>query len=63
MSRGLDLAPSGSVVETPIQSGPDMPKEIRIIAIALGGLVATRAAVLALDAAVNGWRRHKLYHA
>jgi hypothetical protein len=40
-----------------------MPRDIRIIAVAIGAIVAARAAVLALDAAVNGWRRRKLYHA
>lgn len=39
-----------------------MSNSIRLIAVAIGTIVAARAAVLALDAAVNGWRRHKLYH-
>lgn len=39
-----------------------MSKDIRIIAVAIAAIVAARAAVLALDAAVNGWRRRKLYN-
>lgn len=38
-----------------------MSREIRILAVATVTIIAARAALLALDAAVNGWRRRKLY--
>lgn len=38
-----------------------MSREIRILAYAVAGVVVARALVLAVDAAVLGWRRRNLY--
>jgi hypothetical protein len=38
-----------------------MSKELRILALTAAALLAARVVVLAIDTAVNGWRRHQLY--